>query len=590
MSTIRTSPNDCDAASPMTETPEPESEVAALAPPFNHDEGFAWTIELPPHLQAEAGEARPALALFEDDRRLQPGNAMHADIRSRGGGAHAFWPQYLCFSTSQGDDPNANGHRYTVRPEPDPARNSETVAVAPGTESDVVALAAPFNHDDGFAWTIELPPHLRGDAAGSRPPLALFEDDRRLEPTNAMHADIRSRGGGAHAFWPQHLCFSASDGDDPNVNGHNYTIRREPDLAKNFRNMAPEQAESFKAFLIPRYFKKKMKIADGRLLSRAEWLDTQEGKDALADIMFARLDDQRRSIVPWLNEVRPLRGLRILEIGCGSGSSTLALAEQGAHVVGVDIDANSLRIAARRCQSYGVGNVAFRRANAADLPRAIRRMQFDMIIFYASLEHMSYDERLKALSDCWIMLPSSGLLCCTDTPNRLWPFDQHTSDLPFFNWLPDELAIRYARLSSRPNLRRRLVDFEPTVTKKKMLIGAGRGVSFHEFEMAIGPVEHLTVASCRDKVGLYRVKYDIKSDHEDLVRALMKFSPNLHAAWFFPALDIILEKPATQDDSTPSPRFIFRRDLKTGARRIVAKPARPTETPWSPVARWLAGN
>jgi S-adenosylmethionine-dependent methyltransferase len=428
-----------------------------------------------------------------------------------------------------------------------PASETNIDAFAPATsaldqEAEFFALAPPFRHDQGSAWMVELPPALQGEAPGSRLPPALYEDDRRLGPTNAMHAHIRSGGSGAHAFWLKYLCFSTSDASDPNTNGRRYTMRREVDLMKNHRTISPDAAATFREFVIATLFDETVKMAGDITLPRAQWIETPEGQKALTDTLFARLDDDRKTIVPWLNEARSLVGVRILEIGCGTGSSTLALAEQGAHVVGVDIHAGTLRIAEQRCRHYGVTSVEFCQANAADLPAEIRKKQFDFVVFFASLEHMTYDERLSALSDCWSILPSAGFICCTDTPNRLWYVDGHTSHLPFFNWLPDQLAIRYAKFSSVPSLRRALGNFEPTPEKEERLLRAGRGLSFHEFELAIGRVHELKVISCLDKARFHRIKYGHKIESDEFIYSLMALAPEMHAAWFFPRIDIIIQK------------------------------------------------
>jgi hypothetical protein len=56
-----------------------------------------------------------ALKLFEDDRPLGPGGAMHSDIRERGFGSYSIWGNYLYFSTSDNSDPSTNGRRYWLR-------------------------------------------------------------------------------------------------------------------------------------------------------------------------------------------------------------------------------------------------------------------------------------------------------------------------------------------------------------------------------------------------------------------------------------------------------------------------------------------
>jgi hypothetical protein len=57
------------------------------------------------------------LRLFEDDLPLQPGNALHDDIRTLGAGAYSVWGNYLYFSTSDNTDPARNGRRYVLKNE-----------------------------------------------------------------------------------------------------------------------------------------------------------------------------------------------------------------------------------------------------------------------------------------------------------------------------------------------------------------------------------------------------------------------------------------------------------------------------------------
>jgi len=210
----------------------------------------------------------------------------------------------------------------------------------------------------------------------------------------------------------------------------------------------------------------------------------------LKDHLSSRLEQDRNEVVPWLDALRPLNGLKILEIGCGTGSSTVALAEQGASIVGIDVDEGALRVARDRCRVYGV-TADIRVMNAIQLDRELQRDRFDFIIFFACLEHMTVNERLGALSQAWDMLPSGGTLGVIETPNRLWFYDHHTSFLPFFQWLPDELAFRYSRFSARENFRE--IYREPTAVSLDHFLRRGRGVSFHEFDLAIQPVSSLDV-------------------------------------------------------------------------------------------------
>ena len=210
----------------------------------------------------------------------------------------------------------------------------------------------------------------------------------------------------------------------------------------------------------------------------------------LNDHLLNRFQNDRDIVVPWLDTLRPLDRLKILEIGCGTGSSTVALAEQGATVVGIDVDEGALQVARDRCSSYGVtANV--RVMNATELDKEFQRGEFDLIVFFACLEHMTVNERLVALSQSWDILPVGGMLGVVETPNRLWFYDHHTSLMPFFQWLPDELAFQYSRFSTRENFRE--IYRERTTRSFEHFLRRGRGASFHEFDLAIQPVSSLNI-------------------------------------------------------------------------------------------------
>lgn len=78
-----------------------------------------------------------------------------------------------------------------------------------------------------------------------------------------------------------------------------------------------------------------------------------------------RLDDALHYLWGWHRYrfvFRRADGLRILDAGCGTGLSTLALARlnPGSEVVGVDISPKSLAIARERAEAAGIGGVEFR--------------------------------------------------------------------------------------------------------------------------------------------------------------------------------------------------------------------------------------
>jgi len=97
-----------------------------------------------------------------------------------------------------------------------------------------------------------------------------------------------------------------------------------------------------------------------------DFLSSEEGKRDLDDHMHRTLEMNRNYIIPWLNSIRELDGAKILEIGCGTGATLVALAEQRAEVIGLDIDQLSLKVAVDGCDIYNL-NVNILHGNATDI-------------------------------------------------------------------------------------------------------------------------------------------------------------------------------------------------------------------------------
>ena len=95
---------------------------------------------------------------------------------------------------------------------------------------------------------------------------------------------------------------------------------------------------------------------------------------------ITRLLEDRLQIIPWLNSIRPLFGQSILEMWFGTGSSTVALAEQGANLVGIDLDQCSLSVARARLEAHGLKAALFN-IISCDLSKTFGDTKFDHIIF-----------------------------------------------------------------------------------------------------------------------------------------------------------------------------------------------------------------
>lgn len=276
--------------------------------------------------------------------------------------------------------------------------------------------------------------------------------------------------------------------------------------------------------------------------SKENYLSSPQGQQAMADHLHGRLSKSRKFIVPWLDDSRRLEGARILEVGCGTGSSTVALAEQGAHVTCVDIDTLALKDARERCRVYDV-QAEIIESNATQLKKLFRAGSFDIVIMYATLEHMTYEERLIAMADSWDLLSQNSLWCVVDTPNRLSYFDSHTSCLPFFDWLPDDLAFDYSKFSQRETFN--ILFRDPNEASRLEFIRWGRGISFHEFRLAMDGADLSSVSCLSDFVKKQRLFSWLQwrfSDQFTYERLLKKLAPNIHSAFFQPSLDLLIRK------------------------------------------------
>ncbi len=267
-------------------------------------------------------------------------------------------------------------------------------------------------------------------------------------------------------------------------------------------------------------------------------LSEQDYKKAINGQIFERLYYNRNRIAPWLNKVRELKGASVLEIGCGTGISTLALMEQGAKVTGVDVDAGALEVAKDRLKIAGF-EPDVHLVNGDDIADHFGDKKFDFIIYYAVLEHMTVEERLKSLEQAWGMLKEESYLAVIETPNRLWYYDSHTAAMPFYDWLPDDLAFYYSKFSDRANFKDSYRDLNDEDMMK--FLRWGRGASYHEFEVAIAPLHELKVVSSLMKfekstffkLGFKGLRY---------VRFLKSIHKRLNSGFCYPYLDIIIKK------------------------------------------------
>ncbi|HVG19088.1 MAG TPA: bifunctional 2-polyprenyl-6-hydroxyphenol methylase/3-demethylubiquinol 3-O-methyltransferase UbiG [Blastocatellia bacterium] len=148
-----------------------------------------------------------------------------------------------------------------------------------------------------------------------------------------------------------------------------------------------------------------------------------------------------------------LRGLRLLDVGCGGGLLAERFAREGALVTGVDLSPSSLVAASRHGETRGLA-IDYVNASGDLLP--FRDSSFDAVVSADFLEHVTGLEAV--IAECARVLKPSGLFLY-DTINRtlrsrvvaVWLFERvlrliprHTHD-PLMFIKPDELHRAMAR-------------------------------------------------------------------------------------------------------------------------------------------------
>ncbi len=83
---------------------------------------------------------------------------------------------------------------------------------------------------------------------------------------------------------------------------------------------------------------------------------------------FTRIADTMRESGEALVERLGIRkGLKVLDLGCGDGTTALPAAKLGADVLGIDIARNLVDAGNKRSAEHGLTNLKFQEGDASDL-------------------------------------------------------------------------------------------------------------------------------------------------------------------------------------------------------------------------------
>jgi SAM-dependent methyltransferase len=95
---------------------------------------------------------------------------------------------------------------------------------------------------------------------------------------------------------------------------------------------------------------------------------------------FTRIaESMRESGEELVRKLGVTKGLKVLDLGCGDGTTALPEARLGADVLGVDIAANLVEAGNRRAKAAGLANCRFQEGDATDL-RDLKDDSFDLVV------------------------------------------------------------------------------------------------------------------------------------------------------------------------------------------------------------------
>jgi 2-polyprenyl-3-methyl-5-hydroxy-6-metoxy-1,4-benzoquinol methylase len=197
-----------------------------------------------------------------------------------------------------------------------------------------------------------------------------------------------------------------------------------------------------------RYYRDTLGIPGWRELVQVRLADTEHESERLARLERA-LD-------------RPVHGLRLLNVGCGTGGFNRAAEEAGALVWGVDLDVEAVGIARARASRERVVCAA-----AGALP--FRGGGFDIVYCMSTLEHVA-DWRIALREMVRVLRPKGWLYL--HTPSAWSCFESHYKML-WIPGLPKPLGKAYLAIRGRPTAFLDTLWFPTLAECTRVLVAAG---------------------------------------------------------------------------------------------------------------------
>jgi ubiquinone/menaquinone biosynthesis C-methylase UbiE len=112
------------------------------------------------------------------------------------------------------------------------------------------------------------------------------------------------------------------------------------------------------------------------------------------------------------------KGMKVLDVGCGTGNFSIKLAKMGCSVTGIDISDNMLQIARKKAEEENL-DIQFLHMNLNDLN--FNENKFDAVFSMAAFEFVGDEDAPKALEGMLKVVKNGGqVLIGTISSNSSW--------------------------------------------------------------------------------------------------------------------------------------------------------------------------
>ena len=204
----------------------------------------------------------------------------------------------------------------------------------------------------------------------------------------------------------------------------------------------------------------------------------------------------------------------VLEIGAGYGSVTFSLSSYCKNIDIIEIDKKAKKFLKESREYFPDINILdYDHSSLKNLKK-----EYDAIIFSASLEHMTLEERKEYLSISFKILSKKGFLFILECPNTYWFKDDHSTRLLFNNWLPYEIGFLKTKQTPRDSFKDLYFEYS-NPSQRNHWHRRGRPVSKDELEifLNIDLKENYNLNSLNEFLGIrfylrlirYGLKYNL---------------------------------------------------------------------------------